>query len=134
MAGTADEQSTWRLPGVVQAGWSLALLAAIAAVVLLFLPVTAPLNDTDYSPDGAGQGTQCGSVLLPADDDALTNAESPAGPACSSARVQRAGWAGTALGGSVIVLVLSALAGEGRRVPGGDGPHPETPPDRDGTA
>lgn len=108
VAGTAGA-----LPTVVKAGATIALLAALAAVALALIPVSATAQGVSYDPDGTEEVT-CGSVLMPSGDDALAHSTSrTAAVVCSSARVQRAGWSGVTLGGSIVVLVFSLLMGDG---------------------
>ncbi|WP_328332510.1 MULTISPECIES: hypothetical protein [unclassified Streptomyces] len=102
-----------RLPAVVRGGATLALLIAVAAVGLLFLPMSPTVPDPFERADvNSTVQVTCGSVLNPAGDDALADHRDTA-PACGSARVQRAGWSGVGLGAAFVVLVLSLLMGDG---------------------
>lgn len=106
-------RSLGRLPAVVRGGATLALLIAVAAVGLLFLPMSPRVPDP--SEDAEMKSTvqvACGSVLNPAGDDALADHRDTA-PACGSARIQRAGWSGVGLGAAFVVLVLSLLMADG---------------------
>ncbi|MET9361777.1 hypothetical protein ABZX93_12760 [Streptomyces sp. NPDC006632] len=108
------------LPGVVRAGATLALLAALAAVALVLLPVSKTVRGLDSDDADSSTDVTCGSVVMPSGDDVLgdyTNRNEAL--ACGSARVQRAGWAGIALCGSVVILVFSLLMGDG--MAGGSG-------------
>ncbi|MFJ8387806.1 hypothetical protein ACIQ9Q_25495 [Streptomyces sp. NPDC094438] len=121
------------LPTVVKAGATIALLAALAAIALALIPVSATARGMDsYNPDGT-EKVACGSVLMPSGDDALANNTSrTAAVVCSSARVQRAGWSGATLGGSIVVLVFSLLMGDGMaQVPDPRSPEARRSPDRD---
>ncbi|MEV5282454.1 hypothetical protein [Streptomyces sp. NPDC051994] len=113
------------LPTVVKTGATIALLAALAAILLTLIPVSAKIRDRDsYDPHGTRE-IACGSVLMPSGDDALADNGTDA-PGCASTRVQRAGWAGVSLGGSVVILVFSLLMGDGMA----GGPNTQAPQTR----
>lgn len=121
------------LPGVVRAGATIALLAALAAIALALLPVSKTVRGLDSNDPKTTDKVTCGSVLVPSGDDVLgdfpTRNEALA---CNSARVQRAGWSGTALCGSVVVLVFALLMGDGMAgSPGTGSPHKGRSPDQD---
>lgn len=106
------------LPPVVRAGATLTLLVALAAIALVLLPVSATVRGEDDNPAG-GREVACGSVLAPSADDASAD-DGAVATACSSARVQRAGWSGTVLAGSIVVLVFALLVGDGMSAGGRD--------------
>ncbi|NDZ82199.1 hypothetical protein G3I19_27420 [Streptomyces sp. SID10853] len=115
-------RSLGRLPAVVRGGATLALLVAMAAVGLLFVPVSPKIHDpSGYAGENDTVQVTCGSVLNPAGDDALADNRDTA-PACGSARIQRAGWSGVGLGAAFAVLVLSLLMGDGMS----EGPAPRS--------
>ncbi len=115
------------LPGVVRAGATIALLAALAAIALALLPVSKTVRGLDSDDPNGTEEVTCGSVLVPSSDDVLGSFPSRnEALACNSARVQRAGWSGMALCGSVVVLVFALLMGDGMAGGPGTG-SPQTP-------
>ncbi|MCX5387323.1 hypothetical protein [Streptomyces sp. NBC_00083] len=114
------------LPTVVKAGATLALLAAMTAIALALLPVSKSVQGLDAGYPTSTTNVTCGSVLIPSGDDVLGDfRDRNEALACGSARTQRAGWAGTALGASIVILVFALLMGDG--LAGGSG----TPPRED---
>ncbi|MEU9096794.1 hypothetical protein [Streptomyces sp. NPDC048361] len=118
------------LPSVVRGGATLALLAALTAIILALLPVSKTVHGLDSDDRADTTDVTCGSVLMPSGDDVLGDyTDRNSALACSSARLQRAGWAGIALGGSVVILVFSLLMGDGMA----PSPDPESPQVRSAT-
>jgi hypothetical protein len=127
------------LPTAVRNGAVLALLTAVAAVVMLFLPVSETLSPALSGRLSSPASLDCGSVVLPSGDDVLGQAGSSydsgdPGQVCASARIARGGWAGALLGASIVVLVFSLLLGDGTAKPAGSPaapgptPTPAAPP------
>ncbi|WP_159030474.1 hypothetical protein [Streptomyces sp. CB01201] len=59
------------LPGVVRAGATIALLAALAAIALALLPVSKTVKGLDSNDPKTTDKVTCGSVLVPSGDDVL---------------------------------------------------------------
>ena len=110
------------LPTAVRVGAVLTLLAAVAAIVILFLPIDPTLGVAQADQLESPVHLQCGSVVSPSGDDVLGkdgggyNSGDPS-QVCASARITRGGWAGAVLGGGIVVLVFSMLIGDGTAGP-----------------
>lgn len=110
------------LPTAVRVGAVLTLLAAVAAVVMLFLPVDPTLSSAQSDQLDSPVYLHCGSVVSPSGDDVLGKDgggySGAPGQVCTSARITRGGWAVAVLGGGIVVLVFSMLIGDGTAGPG----------------
>ncbi|MEZ0092568.1 hypothetical protein [Streptacidiphilus sp. EB129] len=106
-----------QLASEVRIGAAVTLLALIAAVVMLFLPVSPSLPPGLASSIDPPQSYSCGSVLMPSDFDVL-GTEWRQGPSlhaesCASARIAQGGWSGLVGIGGLFALVFALLLADG---------------------